>query len=145
MNARMVLGWYQQWFQKNREQNNTFPPPRHTIHCRNSYRHLGWDALLCMTICPSAIDAVQFWVVDADLARARLVRDCNWIERERSKNRDTSWLQIIMAWHTQMASKKVSVSSTSLSMTLPISCQICLGKVSWLLPRWNSFPFHITC
>ena len=29
-----------------------------------------------------------------------------------------------------MASKKVSVSSTSLSMTLPISCQICLGKVS---------------
>lgn len=39
-----------------------------------------------------------------------------------------------MAWHSSvnshMANKKVSVSSTSLSMTLPISCQICLGKVS---------------
>lgn len=35
-----------------------------------------------------------------------------------------------------MANKKVSVSSTSLSMTLPISCQICLGKVSLVLAAY---------
>lgn len=63
-------------------------------------------------------------------------------KQEACKNRDTKLTEDQMAWHIRMASKKVSVSSTSLSMTLPISCQICLGKVSALLKRWNSFSFE---
>ncbi|CAH3190217.1 unnamed protein product [Porites lobata] len=44
-----------------------------------------------------------------------------------------------------MASKKVSVSSTSLSMTLPISCQICLGKVREPVVCPNQHVFCSTC
>lgn len=114
-NMRMVLCWNQQWLEKNGEQNNAFPPLRYPITYRIC-RHLGMNAHYECTL---GVTAVFLW------ANGK-------VKRERSKE---SWHKLTadhMAWHTQMASKKVSVSSTSLSMTLPISCQICLGKVSSL-------------
>lgn len=116
----MVLCWYQQWFEKNGEHNNAFPPFLHPIYRRNC-RHVELNDPLRM--------------------RSRSVRCTVESRRYQTGSGKQPWHLTIdhhMAWLALMASKKVSVSSTSLSMTLPISCQICLGKVSVVKKYWDS-------